>query len=348
MANSVHIDYIHVDMDTQPIPRHTPPMKRIRLAVLAYPGCMATQLFGIADVLRVAADLARNLNPQAGAQVAVELIGLTGRNVAVGGGPVVQVRKPTGHYDLLIVPGLDIQRYSDWAATLAPLSREVDFIRRCFSRGSMVASICVGAFLLGEAGLLDGRRVTTAWLFAEDLAARYPAARLETDAIVLEDGAVITTAAVSSAFDLAVALTKRYWGAEVATATARVALLPDQRASQAPYVDTQLLARSLPTFSQNLMQWFQDRLTERYDLARVAQAFHISGRTLMRRVKAETGRSPLALLQEARIERSKQLLKTTRWPLVRITEAVGYSDLASFGRLFIRLVGESPARYRRR
>lgn len=323
-------------------------MKTIRIAVLAYRGCMPTQLFGIADVLRIASDIESGLSTHRGLQLSVELIGLVGRTVVVAGGPAVQIKRPAGHYDLLIVPGLETRRKQDWAATLAPLTREVDFIRRCFARGSTVASVCVGAFLLGEAGLLNGRKVTTAWLFADDLAARYPKARLNPDAILMEDGAVITSAAVSSAFDLAIALIKRYWGAEVATATASVALLPTQRASQSPYVDTQMLERGLPTFSQNLRLWFEARLTEGYDLERVAQAFHISGRTLMRRVKTETGQSPLALLKDARVERSKHLLKTTNWPVVRIIEAVGYSDVASFSRLFSKRVGETPAKYRRR
>lgn len=323
-------------------------MNTIRIAVLAYSRCMPTQLFGIADVLRIASDIDGGLGTRRGQLLDVELIGLAGQKVTVAGGLALQVKRPVGRYDLLIVPGLETRRQQDWSTKLAPLLREVDFIRRSFARGSIVASICVGAFLLGEAGLLNGRKVTTAWLFAGDLAARYPAARLNSDAILLEDGAVITSAAVSSAFDLAIYLVNRYLGAEVATATAAVALLPTQRVSQSPYVDSNLLERVLPTFSQNLRQWFEARLTEGYDLERVAQAFHVSSRTLMRKVKAETGTSPLSLLQAARVEKSKILLRSTNWPIVRIIEAVGYSDAASFARLFTKHVGETPAKYRKR
>ncbi|MEZ5706074.1 MAG: helix-turn-helix domain-containing protein [Burkholderiaceae bacterium] len=325
-------------------------MKTIRLAVLAYQGCMPTQLFGIADVLRIAEDIGRGMGLPHQRQVAVDLIGLDGRPIAVAGGQSMQVKRPSGHFDLLIVPGLGIRRPTDWSARLAPLSREVAFIRRRFARGTAVASVCVGAFLLGEAGLLDGRRATTAWLFADELAARYPLAHVNANAILLDDGAVTTSGAVSAVFDMAIALVKRYWGAEVATATARVALLTSERPSQSPYVDAALMEREsrLPTFSQNLTQWFDARLAERYELAKVAQAFHVSGRTLMRRVKAETGLSPLALLQHARMEKAKQLLRTTHWPIARIIDAVGYSDPTSFARLFSRQVGESPARYRRR
>lgn len=90
------------------------------------------------------------------------------------------------------------------------------------------------------------------------------------------------------------------------------------------------------------------RLTETYDLERLAQAFHVSTRTLLRRVKAQTGDSPLALLQQARVDKAKQLLSDSAWSIAQITEAVGYADVPTFSRLFASRVGETPARYRRR
>lgn len=166
--------------------------------------------------------------------------------------------------------------------------------------------------------------------------------------MMLEDAGVTTTGAVSSAFDLAIHLVKRTLGAAVATATARVSLLPDQRLSQSPFVDARMVQPDLPPFAQQVAQWLDTRLAKPFQLTQMAQAFCVSSSTLMRRVKAETGHTPLALLQRARVEKAKQLLHSTHWSLVRITEAVGYADIASFTRLFARWVGESPARYRRR
>ncbi|MHB8392264.1 MAG: GlxA family transcriptional regulator [Acidobacteriaceae bacterium] len=323
-------------------------MKPLRIAILVYEGCMATQVFGIADILRIATDIDRSLGNPRPMAFDVHVIGLAGRTVKVAGGISVGVKRPTGKFDLLIVPGLEISQREEWSAKLAPLSRELGFIRKAFARGTTVASVCVGAFLLGEAGLLAMRKVTTAWLFASELARRYPAARLNPEAILIEDGAVITTGAVSSVFDLAVHLVKRTLGADVAVATARVALLPSQRASQAPFVDARFLRQTMPSFSENIAQWFNDRLAESYDLERVALAFHVSARTLLRRVKAETGQSPLTMLQNARVDKAKQLLANTAFSILRITEAVGYADVATFSRLFVRRVGETPARYRHR
>jgi len=330
----------------RPLPQKTKP---VRIAILAYAGCMATEIFAVADVLLIATHVAHALRKTASPPFEIQIVGLGGRTVTVAGGFSVGVQRPLGVYDLLVVPGLEIRRLDEWDNKLAPLRRELAFIGKSFASGTPVASVCIGTFLLGEAGLLAGRKATTAWLCAAELASRYPAATLCADAVLVEDGAVTTTGAVSSAFDLAIHLVKKTLGAEVATATARLALLSQPRASQAPFVDSALLGTpSLPSFAQSVTHWLGARLTEPYDLERLAQAFHVSTRTLLRRVKAQTGDSPLALLQQARVDKAKQLLGDSARSVAQITEAVGYADVPTFSRLFASRVGETPARYRHR
>jgi transcriptional regulator GlxA family with amidase domain len=322
--------------------------KPLRIAVLAYAGSMGTQVFGISEVLRLGADIARTLHPGRGMPFDIHIVGLRGRSATIAGGISIATQRPQGYFNLLVVPGLEITRQVDWDQALAPLAQELAFVRKTFAAGTLVASVCVGSFLLAEAGLLDGRSATTAWLFAPALAQRYPAITLQAASVLLDDAGVITTGAVSSAFDLAIHVLKRTLGADVATATALVSLLPEPRQSQSPFVDTRLIAPRLPSFSQQVAQWLESRLTEAFNLSTLAQAFCVSNSTLLRRVKNETGQSALLLLQTARVEKAKQLLHSTLWSLARITEAVGYTDVSSFTRLFTRLVGESPAHYRRR
>jgi transcriptional regulator GlxA family with amidase domain len=160
--------------------------------------------------------------------------------------------------------------------------------------------------------------------------------KVSPEALLLEDGAVIPPGAVSSAFDLAMHLVSVGWVGKNANATAKITLLQNPRLSQAPYVDATLLPKSQPLFAHSIGQWLSDRLLDSYDLEQLALAFHVSSRTLLRRVKAETGQTPLALLQQARVEKAKQLLTASNWSVARITEAIGYSDVATFARLFVR------------
>lgn len=323
-----------------------------RIAILAYQACMGTEIFAIADVLLIATHMARAMGKAVDTPFSLQVVGLTGNSVDVAGDITVGTKRPRGVYDLLIVPGLEVSQRGQWATRMKPLQRELAFIQKTFARGTPVASVCIGSFLLAEAGLLHGRKATTAWLFAKELATGYPTVQVSQDAVLIEDGAVTTTGAVSSAFDLAIHIAKRQLGAQVATATARVALLQSPRTSQLPYVDEALVAgvdaSAKEGFSASVRQWLKLRLAAPYDLQRLAQAFHVSSRTMLRRVKAETGQSPLALLQQTRVESAKKLLSTTIQSVAAITEDVGYSDVATFSRLFARHAGETPAKYRRR
>jgi transcriptional regulator GlxA family with amidase domain len=321
---------------------------KLRIALLAYEGCMGLEIFGVADILLVANLVAQGMGKSSADAFEVEVIGLRGSLVKMAGGFELNAKRPRGMFDMLIVPGLEVSQSTQWDAKLKRLESELAYIRKSFARGTSVASVCVGTFLLAHAGLLEDRQATTAWIMTQDLAQRYPHIQVRRDAVLVEDGAITTTGAISSSFDLALHLIKRTLGADVASATARIALLPKPRASQGPYVDTRLIEHAHPSFSKSVAQWLEQRLKEPYDLNRLAQAFHISPRTLMRRVKTETGHSPLTLLQKARVSQAKYFLNTTAWSISKIVEFVGYTDIATFTRLFVREVGETPARYRRR
>ncbi len=328
-----------------------PQKKPLRIALLAYDGCMGLEIFGITDLLLVAQHVARAMGQAASAAIEVRVVSVQKRSVKAAGGITLGAQVARGKFDWLIVPGLEVVQGTEWPTKLARLQPELAYIQRSFARGTQIASVCVGSFLLAEAGLLQDRQATTAWIMARELAARYPQVKVNPQAVLLEDGAIITSGAITATFDLALHLIKHALGAQVASATARIALLPKARSSQAPYADAQLIAplpHQASSFSSSVAQWLEKRLQEPYKLTRVAHAFHVSPRTLMRRIKAETGHSPLTLLQQLRIQEAKRLLSTTPWSIAKIVEAVGYTDIATFSRLFAREVGETPARYRAR
>ena len=325
-------------------------MTTIRIAVLAYEGCMGMEVFGLCDTLLVANRVAQALEGAARAPLfEVAVFSLTGADVQAAGGLRIGTRRAARKQpDLLVIPGMELGEHSAYLQPLTRLASEVAYVARAFAKGTPVAAVCVGAFILGEAGLLDGRRATTSWLFAADLAQRFPAARVDARALLVQDGGVATTGSFSAAFDLALHLIGKAASPNVQRAVARMALLDDRRTSQAPYIDSRMLAQPSGTFGANVAAWLEQRLAEPYDLCVLANAFHVSARTLLRRFKDETGASPLARLQQARINQAKILLESTSHSVAQVTHKVGYGDVATFGTLFKRLVGQSPAEYRRR
>lgn len=318
-----------------------------KINVLAYDGCMGMEVFGLCDTLLLANRVARAIRgADAEPLFEVRVTSLAGGSVVAAGGLSIGTRKYRASPDLLVVPGMDIGDRDGCAQPQVRLAAEVKAVARAFARGAPVAALCVGAFLLAEAGLLDGRRATTSWMFAADLARRFPLVRVDADMMLVEDGGVTTTGAFSATFDLAMHLIRRAATPKEARAVAHMALL-NHRASQAAWVDTGMTARTAGRFSEQVQGWLGKRLAEPYDLPALAAAFHVSGRTMLRRLKAETGQTPLAYLQGERINLAKRLLESGTASVAQITERVGYLDVATFSTLFKRLAGQSPAQYRR-
>ncbi|GGM90378.1 GlxA family transcriptional regulator [Dactylosporangium sucinum] len=315
-------------------------MGALRVGVLAYPGCFASEVFGVPDLLTMAMRVAGP--DRAGYEVSFVS---PRRRVAASGGAALAV-SAMREVDVLVVPGFELVPGLDVDAKLASLAPEIAVIGSHAAAGNVVVSICVGAFLLAEAGLLNQRRATTAWLFADELARRYPDADVRPERLVVTDKGVTTTAAFSAMYDFALDLIRRHSGASVARTTARVALVDDARSSQAPYVDAQLLPQPGNEFSRRVRRWLDQNLAARYDLAALSDTFNVSTRTLLRRFAAETGQSPLEYLQSSRVRRARHLLETTDRTVASISTAVGYSDSGTFAALFVKHIGQRPRDYR--
>ncbi|MBE1463719.1 GlxA family transcriptional regulator [Kibdelosporangium phytohabitans] len=319
----------------------------IRIGVMAYEGCFGAEIFGITDLLRIANHVARRSDVAAGDVFEVSVVARRGALVRVAGGISVGARQWHPGLDTLVVPGFELASAEGLTGSLARWRQETSFLSLVAARGVPVASVCVGAFLLGEAGLLDGRTVTTSWLFARELAARHPRATVDADAMMVADGNVTTTAAFSTVHDLAMHLVTRYAGDQVARSTSRIGLVPDNRDSQAAYVDREVIASTGPRFARSVQRWLVDRLEQPYDLPAMSRAFEVSPRTMLRRFALETGRTPLEFLREARVNAATRLLESTDWRVPEIMERIGYVDPSSFRRLFARQTGMTPGAYRR-
>lgn len=318
----------------------------ITAEVLIYPHCFGAEAFGVADVLHLANRLA--VARGSPAPFSVTLVSVDAAPVESAVGACIAADRPAGSAGLLIVPGFDMPPRGELGAFLAARRAECDLIMRSRAEGATVAAVCVGAFLVGAAGLIDHRRATTAWAFARALQRRHPEARVDAKALLVDDDGVITTGAFSAAFDLGLELVRRHGGAGLAAAVARLGLIESGRTSQAAFVDDRLFDRATGSFSQGVEAWLGTHLAEPYDLTALAARFSVSPRTLLRRFKAETGLAPLHALQTARIAMAKDLLASSALGLAEIGQRVGYRDPSSFHTLFTSRVGLSPASYRRR
>jgi transcriptional regulator GlxA family with amidase domain len=329
-------------------PKVTVSHMAMKIAMLAYPNCLGSELFGFSDSLLIAERMAQAFMGESQPLFDIRMVGASGRSVVVAGGVRVGLHKPHRRPDLLVVPGFEFGRIAQLRPLLKMLRRQTEFVAATFRRGVPVAAVCVGAFVLAEAGVLDGRRATTAWLFKAELANAYPAVRVESDAMFVEDGGVITTGAFSSGFDLAVHLLRVGGREKIAQMISRMTFLDAQRSSQAPFVDATLLDRSNGAFSDAVKHWLRQRLAERYVLDRLANSFNVSTRTLLRRFSSETGESPLCYLRMMRVEAAKQLLLSSNHGVAAIAQQTGYEDVSTFVRMFREHVEHTPAQYRRR
>ncbi|MEV0948393.1 helix-turn-helix domain-containing protein [Rhodococcus sp. NPDC049939] len=319
----------------------------MRIGVLAYEGCLAAEIFVFTDLLRIANRVARETGAASMDPFRVSVIAASADPVPAAGGFPIGVRRWHHRFDQIVVPGFELVPSEDLDPRLTARRHETVFLESAADRGTRIASVCVGAFLLGEAGLLDGRRCTTSWLFAARLGRRYPRTTVCREALAVTDGPITTTAAFSAALDLASALVREHLGDDIARATARIALVAENRTSQAPYIVDSMLPTARAPFADDVGAWLVEHLAEPYDLNRLAGAFHVSTRTMLRRFSAETGQTPLDFLRRARVRAARNLLETTDLSVGRIVERVGYRDTGTFRRLFANQVGVGPAEYRR-
>ncbi len=240
----------------------------------------------------------------------------------------------------VIVPGLDDVDRPVPAALLRA-------IRAAVRRGARVASICTGAFVLARAGALDGRRATTHWLAAAELARRHPAIEVDPDVLYVDNGAVLTSAGAAAGLDLCLHLVRRDLGAEAAAAVARAAVMPLERAGgQAQFIDHAPPAGDGSSMGP-LLAWMEQNLRGDLSLAVIARRAAMSTRTLSRRFREQVGTTPAAWVVRARARRAQRLLETTALPVERVAAEVGFGSSTVLREHFGQIVGTSPLAYRR-
>lgn len=311
---------------------------------------MLSSIASASDVLRVAQTLSDIRHPHGGLKLETVVFGARGqKSIPTSVGlDLTGLSEPTHDIDLLLMPGLLHNSPRDLVARVAAMQPELDLIRDMHLHGVPLAGTCSGAFLLAESGLLDGHRATCSWWLATAFRERYPSVRLESDAMVIEDADMMTAGGSCSLHALMMKLVARVGGEELAQQTARLLLIDTERQSQAPYVSQALMERPRNSLSEKADMFLQKQLHEDVSVTRLAEFCGTSERSLLRHFRSHHGVTPVAHIQQLRVERAKALLETTHLSFDEIVERCGYSDSASFRKLFKRATATTPGDYRER
>jgi transcriptional regulator GlxA family with amidase domain len=321
-------------------PRFLPNLPR-EVEILAYP---AVQLLDVAGPLQVFAS-ANEITARNGDAP------LYAPRVVSAGAPVVAASAGLGLVTAPLPPAraaLDTLLVAGGPGVHAAAADSVvlHWLRSRAKRARRIASVCTGAFLLAAAGLLNGRRAATHWMHCAELARRYPAVQVEPDPIFVRDGAVWTSAGVTAAIDLALALVEEDVGRSLALAVARHLVMFLKRPGGQAQFSTALSLQGAEDRFGALHSWMAGRLADDLSLPALARKVGMSERSFSRHYVEATGITPARAVERLRVEAARHLLSDTRLPVKRIAARCGFGSEETLRRSFVRLLATTPQDYR--
>jgi transcriptional regulator GlxA family with amidase domain len=255
-------------------------------------------------------------------------------------------------FEMNIPDGLGVADDADLIAVPAHSTtgvdeRFLDVIRAAEARGAWILSVCSGAFVLAEAGILDGRRATTHWMHADRLASSYPKIEVDPDVLFVEDNRVITSAGTAAGIDAALHLVRIEHGAAAANVIARRMVIPPQRdGGQAQYIPTPVQEHVTDSLA-GVTDWMLDNLADDLTIEQMARKALMSTRTFARRFRDDIGTTPAAWLNRQRILQAQQLLETSDLGFEIVAQQTGFGTAAVLRHHFLKVLQTTPTSYRR-
>jgi len=311
-------------------------MRLKMIGVLVFPDFQILDAAGPISVFDIASRIARS-------DVPIRLMAASPGPVRSTSGVEMLARKlgPPGAVTTLIIAG------GEGVDAAARSSCNINFVKAVARRGTRVASVCSGAFMLAEAGLLDGRRATTHWHRTRQFLSCYPKMKLEPDQIFVRDGNIWSSAGITAGIDLALAMVAEDYGDAVVERTARQLVLYHRRSGgQSQFSSLLELKASTGRFGP-LLTWARENLDAKLTVEDLAERAGMSSRHFTRAFIAETGSTPSKAIERLRIEVARQRVQSSSEAIERVAEATGFRDPERMRRAFIRAFGQPPQSLRR-
>ena len=265
----------------------------------------------------------------------------SGGSIRTSAGLTIETRRfDDSPFDTIIVGGSAEQSFR-------PSEGMIAFLREASKTSRRMAATCVGAFALAEAGLLDGRRVTTHWDYARELRRRYPNVKVQEDRIFVMDGPIWTSAGMTATLDLALAMVEEDTGPEIARSVAKKMVVHHRRAGGQSQLSALLQLEPKSDRIQTALAFARQNLHTELTVEKVAEAAHLSPRQFTRAFAAETGESPAKAIERLRLEAARLMLENSRHPIETIARQTGFADRERMRRAFLRAFGLPPQAMRR-
>ena len=306
------------------------------IGVLVFPDFQLLDASGPISVFEIASRLA-------GATASIRLLAEVPGGVRSSSGVEMLARglRSAGQLSTLIVAG------GEGVIAASRSAKLLAFVRAAEKRGVRIASVCSGAYILAEAGLLDGRRATTHWRRTPHFLSTYPQVKLESDRIFVRDGGIWSSAGISAGIDLALAMVSEDFGEEVSRQTARQLVLYDRRSGGQSQFSS-LLELKAPTGRFGpLLTWAREHLDAPLTVEHLAERAGMSSRHFTRAFVTETGTTPFKAVERLRIEVARQRVQSSSEAIERVAQSTGFRDPERMRRAFIRAFGQPPQSLRR-
>jgi transcriptional regulator GlxA family with amidase domain len=253
--------------------------------------------------------------------------------------------KARTQYDLVLIPAMDFDKIEQ---TLGNEGELMKWIVKQYDNGADIAAMCMGTFLLGATGLLDGKRSTTHWMGVEFFKKMFPKVSLEHDKVIIDEGRIYTSGAAYSFTSLMIYLIEKFGGRDIALAVAKVFMIQVHNTGQSAFAIFNLQHEHDDEIIKQVQQYIEKHHREKLNLNLLAEKFNMSQRTFIRRFTAVTGNTPLEYIQRVRVEAAKRLLEKAKHTVEEVAHQSGYEDFSSFRNIFKRFTGLSPQEYKRK